>query len=92
VLGDQSIRDGSDYRIPKRDVISSTQVLFQTGRLKIAGSCRGAMGIAARVGAHSPAPPLLHGRKLAYGKLLISQRLGLGSSPAAILCPGPGSP
>jgi hypothetical protein len=28
----------SNYRIPKRDVISSTQVLLQTGRLKIARS------------------------------------------------------
>jgi hypothetical protein len=32
------IQDGSNYRIPKRDVISSTQVLLQTGRLKIARS------------------------------------------------------
>ena len=32
------IRDGSNYRIPKRDVISSTQVLLQTDRLKIARS------------------------------------------------------
>jgi len=38
VAGDQTIRDGSNYRIPKRDVISSTQVLLQTGRLKIARS------------------------------------------------------
>jgi hypothetical protein len=38
VAGDQIIRDGSNYRIPKRDVISSTQVLLQTGRLKIARS------------------------------------------------------
>jgi hypothetical protein len=38
VAGDQVIRDGSNYRIPKRDVISSTQVLLQTGRLKIARS------------------------------------------------------
>jgi len=38
VAGDQTIRDGSNHRIPKRDVISSTQVLLQTGRLKIARS------------------------------------------------------
>ena len=38
VAGDQVIQDGSNYRIPKRDVISSTQVLLQTGRLKIARS------------------------------------------------------
>ncbi len=38
VAGDQTIRDGSNYRIPKRDVISTTQVLLQTGRLKIARS------------------------------------------------------
>jgi hypothetical protein len=34
--GDQMAQDGSEYRIPKRDVISTTQVLLQTGRLKIA--------------------------------------------------------
>ncbi len=38
IAGDQLIQDGSNYRIPKRDVISSTQVLLQTGRLKIARS------------------------------------------------------
>jgi hypothetical protein len=38
VAGDQVIQDGSNYRIPKRDVISSTQVLLQTDRLKIARS------------------------------------------------------
>jgi hypothetical protein len=38
IAGDQMIQDGSNYRIPKRDVISSTQVLLQTGRLKIARS------------------------------------------------------
>jgi hypothetical protein len=36
--GDQMTQDGSYYRIPKKDVISSTQVLLQTGRLKIARS------------------------------------------------------
>jgi hypothetical protein len=36
--GDQTTQDGSSYRIPKRDVISSTQVLLQTGRLKIVRS------------------------------------------------------
>jgi len=38
MAGDQMVRDGSSYRIPKRDVISTTQVLLQTGRLKIARS------------------------------------------------------
>jgi hypothetical protein len=38
MAGDQMIQDGSSYRIPKRDVISTTQVLLQTGRLKIARS------------------------------------------------------
>jgi len=36
VAGDQMVQDGRNYRIPKRDVISTTQVLLQTGRLKIA--------------------------------------------------------
>jgi hypothetical protein len=34
--GDQTTNEGSSYRVPKRDVISSTQILLQTGRLKIA--------------------------------------------------------
>ena len=38
MAGDQMAQDGSSYRIPKRDVISTTQVLLQTGRLKIARS------------------------------------------------------
>jgi hypothetical protein len=38
MAGDQLIQDGSNYRIPKRDAISTTQVLLQTGRLKIARS------------------------------------------------------
>ena len=38
MAGDQMVQDGSSYRIPKRDVISTTQVLLQTGRLKIARS------------------------------------------------------
>jgi hypothetical protein len=36
VTGDQSAHDGSDYRVPKKDIVSVTQVLLQTGRLKIA--------------------------------------------------------
>ena len=36
--GEQTTEDGTSYRVPKRDVISSTQVLLQTGRLKIARS------------------------------------------------------
>jgi hypothetical protein len=36
VAGDQAAQDGSDYRVPKKDLVSVTQVLLQTGRLKIA--------------------------------------------------------
>lgn len=36
MAGDQMVQDGSSYRIPKRDVISTTQVLLQTERLKLA--------------------------------------------------------
>jgi hypothetical protein len=36
VAGDQSAQDGSDYRVPKKDLVSVTQVLLQTRRLKIA--------------------------------------------------------
>lgn len=36
VAGDQSAHDGSDYRVPKKDIVSVTQVLLQTERLKIA--------------------------------------------------------
>jgi hypothetical protein len=36
VTGDQSAHDGSDYRVPKKDIVSVTQVLLQAGRLKIA--------------------------------------------------------
>lgn len=36
VAGDQSARDGSDYRVPKKDMVSVTQVLLQAGRLKMA--------------------------------------------------------
>jgi hypothetical protein len=42
MAGDQMVQDGSSYRIPKRDVISTTQVLLQTGRLEdrpIATAC-----------------------------------------------------
>jgi hypothetical protein len=38
MAGNQMVQEGSSYRIPKRDVISTTQVLLQTGRLKIARS------------------------------------------------------
>ena len=38
VAGDQLAQDGSDYRVPKKDIVSVTQVLLQTGRLKIARS------------------------------------------------------
>ena len=36
VAGDQAAQDGSSYRVPKKDIVSVTQVLLQTGRLKIA--------------------------------------------------------
>ncbi len=36
VAGDQAAQDGSDYRVPKKDLVSVTQVLLQEGRLKIA--------------------------------------------------------
>jgi hypothetical protein len=34
--GDSVTRDGSDYRVPKRDLVSTVQVLLQSERLKIA--------------------------------------------------------
>jgi hypothetical protein len=36
VAGDQAAEEGSDYRVPKKDLVSVTQVLLQTGRLRIA--------------------------------------------------------
>ena len=42
VTGDQSAHEGSDYRVPKKDIVSVTQVLLQTRRLKIARSLRDA--------------------------------------------------
>lgn len=33
--GDTVIREGIHFRVPKRDLIASTQVLLQTGRLKV---------------------------------------------------------
>jgi hypothetical protein len=36
VAGDQSAQDGSDYRVPKKDMVAVTQVLLQAGRLKMA--------------------------------------------------------
>jgi hypothetical protein len=36
IAGDQEAQEGSDYRVPKKDLVSVTQVLLQTGRLKIA--------------------------------------------------------
>jgi hypothetical protein len=35
--GDKVTRDGRSIRVPKRDLVSTLQVLFQTKRLKIAG-------------------------------------------------------
>jgi hypothetical protein len=34
--GEQTVRDGWHYRVPKRDLIGVVQVLLQSGRLKIA--------------------------------------------------------
>jgi hypothetical protein len=34
--GDSVSRDGADYRVPKRDLVSAVQVLLQSERLKIA--------------------------------------------------------
>lgn len=34
--GDQVTREGNVYRVPKRDLVGVLQVVFQTGRLKIA--------------------------------------------------------
>jgi hypothetical protein len=34
--GDQTTNEGLYYRVPKRDLVSNLQVLFQSGRLKIA--------------------------------------------------------
>lgn len=34
--GDTVSRDGNDYRVPKRDLVSTVQVLLQSDRLKIA--------------------------------------------------------
>ena len=39
--GDAASRDGRGWRVPKRELISATQVLLQTGRLRIAGAGRG---------------------------------------------------
>lgn len=36
IAGDQATQDGSDHRVPKKDIVSVTQVLLQAGRLKIA--------------------------------------------------------
>ncbi len=38
MAGDQMVQDGGNCRIPRRNVISATQVLLQTGRMKIARS------------------------------------------------------
>ena len=34
--GDQGSHEGNNYRVPKRDLVGTLQVLLQTGRLKIA--------------------------------------------------------
>ena len=36
--GDQSTRDGSDHKVPKRELVSILQVLLQTDRLQVAAS------------------------------------------------------
>jgi hypothetical protein len=36
--GDQTIRDGNAYRVPKRELVSVLQVLLQTKRLEVAAA------------------------------------------------------
>lgn len=36
--GDQTIRDGNQYRVPKRELVSVLQVLLQTRRLEVAAA------------------------------------------------------
>jgi hypothetical protein len=36
--GDQSTRDGTHYRVPKRDLVSTLNVLLQTKRIRFAGA------------------------------------------------------
>ena len=39
ITGGNSVsKDGDGYHVPKRDLVSTLQVLFQSGRLKVAGS------------------------------------------------------
>ncbi len=39
-FGEALTRDGSSYRVPKRDLVGVLQVLFQSGRIKVAGSLK----------------------------------------------------
>ena len=47
--GDAVSRDGKDYRVPKRDLVSVVQVLLQAERLKIASSLREASTLTAEL-------------------------------------------
>lgn len=47
--GDTVTQDGRDYRVPKRDLVSSVQVLLQSERLKIASSLKEAATLTAEL-------------------------------------------
>lgn len=47
--GDSVSRDGLDYRVPKRDLVSAVQVLLQAERLKIASSLKEAATLTAEL-------------------------------------------
>jgi hypothetical protein len=47
--GDAVSRDGKDYKVPKRDLVSIVQVLLQAERLKIASSLREASTLTAEL-------------------------------------------
>ena len=47
--GDAVSRDGKDYRVPKRDLVSVVQVLLQAERPKIASSLRKASTLTAEL-------------------------------------------
>lgn len=44
--GDAAAREGDGYRVPKRDLVSTVQVLLQTGRLKVAAGLPEAKALA----------------------------------------------
>lgn len=47
--GDAVHQDGKEYRVPKRDLVGSVQVLLQTQRLKIASSLKEASTLTAEL-------------------------------------------